>query len=276
MRARSLDRGAREDVAELADQGRAVVRPPEGADQGEREREQRKQREQRVVGEHRRQVRAAGARRSCGGSRARAARAGAAASGPSRAGLGPRAIAAAAIRGRRGRGRDALALAGLRDARGLVWYGPRAATSRKGAYGRARSARRPQADLGADHRRGDRRQRGLARPRRCRTAPRASVSCAWRARSGRRPSRLARDLGRDALTQVEVATPEGSVFVRARRGAHVVATTTADPTVGPRLLRPAHLPAHRRGGLAARWPTRLAGRRSNGRRGGRRWRGVGS
>jgi predicted regulator of Ras-like GTPase activity (Roadblock/LC7/MglB family) len=41
-----------------------------------------------------------------------------------------------------------------------------------------------------------------------------------------------RDLGRDALTQVELSTAQGSVFV-VRDGRHVLLATTApDPTVG--------------------------------------------
>jgi predicted regulator of Ras-like GTPase activity (Roadblock/LC7/MglB family) len=41
-----------------------------------------------------------------------------------------------------------------------------------------------------------------------------------------------RDLGRDALSQVEVATPEGSVFVLRDADRSIVATTTVDPIVG--------------------------------------------
>ena len=41
-----------------------------------------------------------------------------------------------------------------------------------------------------------------------------------------------RDLGRDALSQVEVATPEGSVFVLRDADRTIVATTTVDPIVG--------------------------------------------
>jgi predicted regulator of Ras-like GTPase activity (Roadblock/LC7/MglB family) len=41
-----------------------------------------------------------------------------------------------------------------------------------------------------------------------------------------------RDLGRDALSQIEVATPEGSVFVVRDAGRTIVATTTVDPIVG--------------------------------------------
>jgi predicted regulator of Ras-like GTPase activity (Roadblock/LC7/MglB family) len=41
-----------------------------------------------------------------------------------------------------------------------------------------------------------------------------------------------RDLGRDALSQIEVATPEGSVFVVRDSERTIVATTTVDPIVG--------------------------------------------
>jgi len=41
-----------------------------------------------------------------------------------------------------------------------------------------------------------------------------------------------RDLGRDALAQVQAATPEGSVFVVVDDDRMAVATTGADPTVG--------------------------------------------
>jgi predicted regulator of Ras-like GTPase activity (Roadblock/LC7/MglB family) len=41
-----------------------------------------------------------------------------------------------------------------------------------------------------------------------------------------------RDLGRDELSQVEVATPEGSVFVLRDAVRTIVATTTVDPIVG--------------------------------------------
>jgi predicted regulator of Ras-like GTPase activity (Roadblock/LC7/MglB family) len=41
-----------------------------------------------------------------------------------------------------------------------------------------------------------------------------------------------RDLGRDELSQIEVATPEGSVFVVRDAGRTIVATTTVDPIVG--------------------------------------------
>jgi predicted regulator of Ras-like GTPase activity (Roadblock/LC7/MglB family) len=41
-----------------------------------------------------------------------------------------------------------------------------------------------------------------------------------------------RDLGRDELSQVEVATPEGSVFVLRDASRTIVATTTVDPIVG--------------------------------------------
>jgi predicted regulator of Ras-like GTPase activity (Roadblock/LC7/MglB family) len=41
-----------------------------------------------------------------------------------------------------------------------------------------------------------------------------------------------RDLGRDALSQIEIATPEGSVFVVRDAGRTIVATTTVDPIVG--------------------------------------------
>jgi predicted regulator of Ras-like GTPase activity (Roadblock/LC7/MglB family) len=41
-----------------------------------------------------------------------------------------------------------------------------------------------------------------------------------------------RELGRDALSQLEVVTPEGSVFVVRDAGRTIVATTTTDPIVG--------------------------------------------
>jgi predicted regulator of Ras-like GTPase activity (Roadblock/LC7/MglB family) len=41
-----------------------------------------------------------------------------------------------------------------------------------------------------------------------------------------------RDLGRDELSQLEVATPEGSVFVLRDAARTIVATTTVDPIVG--------------------------------------------
>jgi predicted regulator of Ras-like GTPase activity (Roadblock/LC7/MglB family) len=41
-----------------------------------------------------------------------------------------------------------------------------------------------------------------------------------------------RDLGRDALSQLQAATPEGSVFVVVDGRRMAVATTGADPTVG--------------------------------------------
>jgi len=41
-----------------------------------------------------------------------------------------------------------------------------------------------------------------------------------------------RDLGRDELSQVEVATPDGSVFVLRDAERTIVATTTVDPIVG--------------------------------------------
>jgi predicted regulator of Ras-like GTPase activity (Roadblock/LC7/MglB family) len=41
-----------------------------------------------------------------------------------------------------------------------------------------------------------------------------------------------RDLGRDELSQVEVATPDGSVFVLRDAARTIVATTTVDPIVG--------------------------------------------
>jgi predicted regulator of Ras-like GTPase activity (Roadblock/LC7/MglB family) len=41
-----------------------------------------------------------------------------------------------------------------------------------------------------------------------------------------------RDLGREELSQVEVATPEGSVFVLRDAARTIVATTTVDPIVG--------------------------------------------
>ena len=214
---------------------------------GERDREQRQQREQRVVGDHRRQVRAAVGEEVADDRRARAARAGAAASDPGRAGLEPPPSAQQDTRSRTRAREPAL---GRRD---VAWalVVPSARSHERGTFERARSPGRPEADLGAGHRRGDRRAaRARSRPPRCRTAPRASGSCAWAPSCGRRPSRLARDLGRDALSQVEVATPEGSVFVLRDAARTIVATTTVDPIVGPGVLRPAHVPAHRRGGLA--------------------------
>src|SRR4051794_5354768 len=44
--------------------------------------------------------------------------------------------------------------------------------------------------------------------------------------------RARRDLGRDELAQLEVATPEGSVFLVRDDARTIVATTSADPTVG--------------------------------------------
>ena len=41
-----------------------------------------------------------------------------------------------------------------------------------------------------------------------------------------------RDLGRDALAQLQAATPDGSVFVVVDDQRMAVATTGADPTVG--------------------------------------------
>jgi predicted regulator of Ras-like GTPase activity (Roadblock/LC7/MglB family) len=41
-----------------------------------------------------------------------------------------------------------------------------------------------------------------------------------------------RDLGRDALAQLQAATPDGSVFVVVDEQRMAVATTGADPTVG--------------------------------------------
>ncbi len=41
-----------------------------------------------------------------------------------------------------------------------------------------------------------------------------------------------RSLGRDALSQLEVVTPEGSVFVVRDAGRTIVATTTTEPIVG--------------------------------------------
>jgi predicted regulator of Ras-like GTPase activity (Roadblock/LC7/MglB family) len=44
--------------------------------------------------------------------------------------------------------------------------------------------------------------------------------------------RTRRDLGRDELAQLEVATPDGSVFVVRDATRMIVATTSSDPTVG--------------------------------------------
>jgi predicted regulator of Ras-like GTPase activity (Roadblock/LC7/MglB family) len=41
-----------------------------------------------------------------------------------------------------------------------------------------------------------------------------------------------RDLGRDELSQIEIATPDGSVFVLRDAERTIVATTTVDPIVG--------------------------------------------
>jgi predicted regulator of Ras-like GTPase activity (Roadblock/LC7/MglB family) len=41
-----------------------------------------------------------------------------------------------------------------------------------------------------------------------------------------------RELARDALSQLEIATPDGSVFVVRDAGRTIVATTTVDPIVG--------------------------------------------
>jgi hypothetical protein len=43
---------------------------------------------------------------------------------------------------------------------------------------------------------------------------------------------LRADLGRDALAQVQAATPEGSAFVVVDAGRMAIATTGTDPTVG--------------------------------------------
>lgn len=42
----------------------------------------------------------------------------------------------------------------------------------------------------------------------------------------------AAERGRSELSQLEIATPDGSVFVLANRDHLIVATTVADPTVG--------------------------------------------
>ena len=76
----------------------------------------------------------------------------------------------------------------------------------------------------------DRRDRGC-RPRRFRAAAtvdarRAAIAwAASRAGSGRRRRRARRDLGRDALAQLQVATAEGSVFAVRRRRPHASPTT---------------------------------------------------
>ena len=58
--------------------------------------------------------------------------------------------------------------------------------------------------------------------------------------------------GESALTQLEVATGEGSVFV-VRLGKTVIAATTGNnPTAGPRLLRPQVCPAYRQAKLVAK------------------------
>jgi predicted regulator of Ras-like GTPase activity (Roadblock/LC7/MglB family) len=49
----------------------------------------------------------------------------------------------------------------------------------------------------------------------------------WEAADGAR-----RELGRDELAQLEVATPEGSVFLVRDSARLIIATTSADPTVG--------------------------------------------
>jgi predicted regulator of Ras-like GTPase activity (Roadblock/LC7/MglB family) len=49
----------------------------------------------------------------------------------------------------------------------------------------------------------------------------------WDAADGAR-----RDLGRDELAQLEVATPDGSVFLVRDAARLIVATTSPDPTVG--------------------------------------------
>ena len=59
-----------------------------------------------------------------------------------------------------------------------------------------------------------------------------------------------RDLGRDALSQVEVATPEGSVFVLRDADRTIVATTTVDPIVGLVFYDLRHAFAHGRAGLS--------------------------
>ena len=88
-----------------------------------------------------------------------------------------------------------------------------------------------------------------------------------------------RDLGRDALTQVELSTAQGSVFV-VRDARHVLLATTApDPTVGLVFydLKSALHALDGQPGTPA--PTRgadrgLAGGRRHERRGAGRWRGV--
>jgi predicted regulator of Ras-like GTPase activity (Roadblock/LC7/MglB family) len=49
----------------------------------------------------------------------------------------------------------------------------------------------------------------------------------WEAADGAR-----RELGRDELAQLEVATPDGSVFLVRDAARMIIATTSADPTVG--------------------------------------------
>jgi predicted regulator of Ras-like GTPase activity (Roadblock/LC7/MglB family) len=49
----------------------------------------------------------------------------------------------------------------------------------------------------------------------------------WEAADGAR-----RELGRDELAQLEVATPDGSVFLVRDSARMIIATTSADPTVG--------------------------------------------
>jgi predicted regulator of Ras-like GTPase activity (Roadblock/LC7/MglB family) len=49
----------------------------------------------------------------------------------------------------------------------------------------------------------------------------------WEAADGAR-----RELGRDELAQLEVATPDGSVFLVRDAARTIIATTSADPTVG--------------------------------------------
>ena len=86
-----------------------------------------------------------------------------------------------------------------------------------------------------------------------------------------------RDLGRDALTQVELSTAQGSVFV-VRDARHVLLATTApDPTVGLVVLRPQVGAARaRRAARRRRADRRLAGRCRAELRRGRQWRGVGA
>ena len=182
----AVDRRAGEDLAELVDQRRPLVGSAEGADRGERDREQREQRQQGVVRDHRGEVRAA-VREEIPDDRV-----------PVQYVRAPRhPIQAAPVSSRRHRRsrirvREAREPAlGRGDVGGLLWYRPRAATSGGplNAHEALDDLKQISVQVTAAAIGG---QRGpLEAGRRCRTAPRASVSCAWAPSCGRRPSRPA-------------------------------------------------------------------------------------